>query len=67
MISFPPAVLLGLGELGSGEDNPCLTLATKGRQRVAVRRKDSNVIERAADDVGDALKGIGGAVKGLFD
>ncbi len=67
VISFPPAVLLGLGELGSGEDNPCLTLATKGRQRVAVRRKDSNVIERAADDVGDALKGIGGAVKGLFD
>ncbi len=67
VISFPPAVLLGLGELGSGEDNPCLTLAAKGRQRVAVRRKDSNVIERAADDVGDALKGIGGAVKGLFD
>ncbi len=67
VISFPPAVLLGLGELGSGEDNPCLTLAAKGRQRVASRRKDSNVIERAAGDVGAALKGIGGAVKGLFD
>lgn len=72
-ISFPPAIVLGLGELGTGEDNPCLTLAsthTSGQVKPDAKRQNGqkgNVIERAADDVGDALKSAGGAIRGLFD
>ncbi|MDJ0738558.1 MAG: AsmA family protein [Gammaproteobacteria bacterium] len=72
LISFPPAILLGLGELGSGDPNPCLDVAAGPSQTQAQARgngsgRTKNLIERAADTAGATLDGIGNAVKGLFD
>ena len=70
LISFPPAILLGLGELGSGEDNPCLTIATQtdsaDNTTAKSDKKNSSTIERATESVGEALDDLGSAVKGLF-
>jgi hypothetical protein len=70
LISFPPAALLGLGDLGSGDKNPCLVLAAApGRGSRAAKQpaqqQDRDLIERAADKLGGTLEGIGSAVKGL--
>jgi uncharacterized protein involved in outer membrane biogenesis len=71
-IAFPPAALLGLGELGSGDDNPCLELATEHKpRRVNAKKqkpsKNKSLFQRAANKVEGTLDGIGGAIKGLFD
>lgn len=70
-ISFPPAILLGLGELGSGDANPCLELATEaGNARAAAKQskkpQDKGLVERTAGNVEAALDDIGSAIKGLF-
>ena len=71
LISFPPAILLGLGELGSGEENPCLTIAAQANSAenptIKPKRKGGSTLERAADGVGDALDNLGSAVKDLFN
>ena len=70
-ISFPPAILLGLGELGSGDANPCLEAAAATRQARAGKRssepRERGLIERATDNVNAALDGIGSSIKGLFN
>lgn len=61
-IAFPPALLLGLGEMGTGETSSCLGGdATPAAQQPA---------EGAGNPVGDAVKGVtdgvGGSIKKLF-
>ena len=70
---FPPAVLLGLGELGTGEDNPCLKRAS-GKAKPAetapaekpVPSVTENPVGAATDALEKATKGVGGVLKGLF-
>lgn len=70
LISFPPAILLGLGELGSEDKNPCLTIAaqTNNEENTAPKSKGNrrSTIERATHNVGEAIDDLGSAVKGLF-
>ena len=62
LISFPPAILLGLGELGTGEQNPCLDIAA-GKVGGRGTSPDASV----GDKVESTLQGIGKSIKGLFD
>ena len=66
-IAFPPALIIGLGETGTGEANPCLKGSSGGAKPA---EKSSNPVEGAVKGVGDAVKGVGegvgGALKGLF-
>lgn len=72
VVVFPPAALLALGELGSGEDNPCVRAAAGGG--TAMPADEGGVAETAeevgksisegAEEIGDSItKGI----KSLFD
>lgn len=69
LFAFPPAALIGLGELGTGEENPCLQIAREG----TVPGKSKGVVERGGtavketlEGVGDKLEGVGGKLKGLL-
>ena len=70
-IVFPPALLLGLGDLSS-EDNPCLKIAAAGEVAVqpaeaAVQPADAaNPIERAGDGVRDAVEGVARGLRNLL-
>lgn len=70
-ISFPPAILLGLGELGSGDANPCLKASAATRHAQAGRKPSEKpgkgLIERTTDSVTTALDGVGSRIKGLFN
>jgi AsmA family protein len=72
---FPPAALLGLGELGTGDDNPCLKQASGKAQPATVSQPESpaptpsvteNPVGAATDALEKAKKGVGGVLKGLF-
>jgi uncharacterized protein involved in outer membrane biogenesis len=49
---FPPAALIGLGELGTGEENPCLRIAREG---VVSARKPQNLLERSKSAATETL------------
>ena len=70
-ISFPPAILLGLGELGTGDDNPCLRIASGGDRRgsgsTAADGEDKGVVESAGRRIESTLKDAGRSLKSLFD
>ncbi len=63
-IAFPPALILGLGETGTGEQTPCAGGGAKAAQKPAPAPSTKN------DPVGGAFKtiekGVGGVLKGLF-
>jgi len=62
-LAFPPAALLGLGEMGTGEDNPCLNIAKgKGGKAAAKpeQKKEEGGVKGAIEDVGSKLKGLFG-------
>ena len=65
---FPPAAIIGLGELG-GDDNECLKSAA-GPKAGAAAQPRSPAPEKAVREIGDNLKGavkdIGQGLKGLF-
>ena len=65
---FPPAAVVGLGELG-GDDNECLKSAA-GPKAGAAAQPRSPSPEKAVREIGDNLKGavkdIGRGLKGLF-
>jgi hypothetical protein len=67
---FPPALLLGLGELGTGDDNPCLKQASGKAKPTAPSKPAPSITENPAGAASDALdkatKGVGDALKGLF-
>jgi uncharacterized protein involved in outer membrane biogenesis len=63
-LAFPPAALLGLGELGTGEDNLCLQAAQGMDDKVLAQqleeKKDEGGIKGVLEDVGGKLKGLFG-------
>jgi uncharacterized protein involved in outer membrane biogenesis len=63
LFAFPPAALIGLGELGTGEPNPCLDIARGGTQET---QESKNPVARGADAVKESVEGIGRGIKGLF-
>ena len=67
---FPPAAVVGLGELGGG-DNECLKIAAAGPKAGAAAGPRAPSPEKAVRDLRDNLKGavkdIGRGLKGLFD
>ncbi len=72
-VTFPPTALLGLVEMGSGKENPCLGLSSgKGAPKSAKTQgaqeaeKDSSVVDKAADEVKKTFESVSGALKGLF-
>ena len=66
---FPPAAVVGLGELGGG-DNECLKTAAAGPKAGAAAGPHAPSPEKAVRDLRDNLKGavkdIGHGLKGLF-
>ena len=71
VVSFPPAILLGLGELGSGDANPCLKAAATASRGHAGNKRPNNpepgLLDRTTENVNTALDNIGSALKGLFN
>lgn len=73
-ISFPPAALLGLVELGSGDNNACLQALSSGHADAAGNADDAgtrpNRVEGALNRVGsgikDTLDSVGQRLKGWF-
>lgn len=63
-LAFPPAALMGLGEMGSGEDNPCLNIAKgkggKPASKPTEQKKEEGGVKGALDSVGSKLKGLFG-------
>ncbi|MDZ7753645.1 MAG: AsmA family protein [Gammaproteobacteria bacterium] len=57
IISFPPAALLGLAELGTGSGNPCLAIA----------REHGEKAESGTGKGGNALDALGEGLRGLFE
>ena len=66
---FPPAAVVGLGELGGG-DNECLKIATARPKPGTVAQEGPASPEKAVRELRDNLKGavknIGRGLKGLF-
>ena len=66
---FPPAAVIGLGELG-GSDNECLKIATAKPEAKAAAQAGPTSPEKAVRQLKDNLKGavkdIGRGLKGLF-
>jgi uncharacterized protein involved in outer membrane biogenesis len=70
--AFPPAALLGLGEVG-GNDNQCLKLAAgdaKGSGAAAGAeggaKPPASPVEKATDGVKGAVEGVGRGIRNLF-
>ncbi len=61
---FPPAALLGLAEMGTGEQNPCLRIAAG--EGISQAPEKGN-IERGTDAIKGGLESVGGKIKGLLD
>jgi len=61
VVMFPPAAILGLGELGAGDDNPCVQRAKGGK--ASQKKEDSG---GAAGVLKGAGEGITKGLKGLF-
>jgi uncharacterized protein involved in outer membrane biogenesis len=63
-LAFPPAALMGLGEMGSGEDNPCLKIAQgkdgKPAPQPTEQKQETGGVKGALDNVGSKLKGLFG-------
>lgn len=63
-IAFPPALIVGLAEVGTGEDNPCLKQA-KGKP--AAKQEQSAPSESTTGNPVKSIKeGVGGTLKKLF-
>ena len=67
---FPPAAIVGLGELG-GDDNECLKTAAAGPNAGAatdpVRASPDKAVQELKDKLKGTVKDIGRGLKGLFD
>ncbi|MGY8960007.1 MAG: hypothetical protein ACKVKG_10890, partial [Alphaproteobacteria bacterium] len=71
-IAFPPAAILGLGEVGTGEANPCVKNGS-GKAKPAAQPAASTTPSVTKDPAGAAkgalegvTKSLGGGLKGLF-
>lgn len=65
VIVFPPAAIIGLGEIGSS-DNSCLQTAQAESAPKQEQRAPSGPVESAADAAKDVLEGVGKSLKKLF-
>ena len=65
VFAFPPAVLIGLGEMGSGEQNPCLRIAQSMESKPAATAGEP-VEEKQERSIQATQEGIGNKIKGLF-
>jgi uncharacterized protein involved in outer membrane biogenesis len=62
-VAFPPALILGLGETGTGGANPCLS-GGGGAKPAAQQQQPAQ--QQPANPVENLKEGVGGALKGLF-
>ncbi len=62
LVLFPPAAVVGLVDLGAGDDNPCVQRAKGGKQKAA--DKDSggsgNILKDAGEGITEGIKGLFG-------
>jgi uncharacterized protein involved in outer membrane biogenesis len=63
IFAFPPAALLGLGELGTGKENPCLEIASG---EGIPTNQDKDVLERGSEVIKDTVEGVGDTLKKIF-
>ncbi len=63
LVLFPPAAILGLGELGAGDDNPCIQQAKSGGVNAQKKEKKD---EGAGGMLNSAGESITKGLKGLF-
>lgn len=64
-IAFPPAAIIGLGELGGG-DNPCLQIADAEAPAQSAPSTPKAPIESATDAAKDTIRGVGEGLRKLF-
>jgi uncharacterized protein involved in outer membrane biogenesis len=65
-VAFPPAAIIGLGELGSS-DNPCLqTAKADSPQPQPEPSEPETPVEAVTDTAKDAIEGVGKGLKKLF-
>lgn len=60
--AFPPALILGLGEIGTGGDNPCLD-SSKAKQVAPAKEEGGSPASNPLKSIGDS---VGGTLKKLF-
>ncbi len=65
VIVFPPAAVIGLGELGSS-DNPCLQTAQADSAPQQEQSQPPTPVEAVIDTAKDAIEGVGESLKKLF-
>lgn len=71
-LAFPPVALLSLGELGTGEENPCLRIAQVGDDRVLAQQSEEKQKDQADQKnqkeggIKGVLKKWGNKLRGLF-
>ncbi len=53
---FPPAALLALGDMGSGDDNPCLKIAKGGGKKPAAKAAEKPAVESMTESATEAVK-----------
>lgn len=62
IVLFPPAAVVGLVDLGAGDDNPCIQQAKGGKQKAV--DKDSggsgNILKDAGEGITEGIKGLFG-------
>lgn len=59
---FPPALLVGLAEVGTGEENPCLK-GGEAKSAAPEKSKDTNPVTQPLESI---KKGVGGVLNKLF-
>jgi AsmA family protein len=62
---FPPTAVTGLGEMGSGEDNPCVNIASGGAAAPTTSETPAP-IESIPEDAKGAVEELGKGLKGLL-
>ena len=65
IVLFPPAAIVGLGELG-GSDNECLRIASTSTASQADPAPPENAVRELRDDLKDIVEDIGRGLEGLF-
>jgi hypothetical protein len=67
-VFFPPAAIVALGDLGTGNDNPCVKKAgTGGKAEDPKAKPESKGVTDAVKGVGDGVKErLDKGLKGLF-
>lgn len=65
-IAFPPAAVVGLGELGASDDNPCVTGEAAGERQPSGAPATPAVPQTPEEALDAVREGVGGALRGLL-